>query len=42
MVDSIHGGGRPVSREDLPLELVPVFVNWTIKDKMAAILSSLD
>jgi uncharacterized lipoprotein YddW (UPF0748 family) len=41
-VDSIYHDGRVVRREDLSPELIPVFVNWTIKDKATAILNSLD
>jgi len=41
-VDSVHVGGKTVIREDLSPELIPVFVNWTIKEKTTAILNSLD
>ena len=41
-VDSVHVGEKTVIREDLSPELIPVFVNWTIKEKTTAILNSLD
>lgn len=41
-IDSIYPGERAVRRKDLSPELIPVFVNWTIKDKVKAILNSLD
>jgi uncharacterized lipoprotein YddW (UPF0748 family) len=41
-VDSIYPAGRIMSRDDLPPELIPVFVHWTIKNKAVTILSGLD
>ena len=42
MVDSVYSGGRLFNRTDLPSELVPAFVNWTIKQKVHSVLGRFD
>jgi uncharacterized lipoprotein YddW (UPF0748 family) len=39
-VDSTHRAERAVKRVDLPPELLPVFINWTIKAQAMAMLSN--
>lgn len=41
-VDSTYPGGRLFKRADLPSELVPAFINWTIEQKAQAVLGSFD
>jgi hypothetical protein len=40
VVDSICGGGTRVARADISSELLPTFINWTIKTRVAEILAS--
>jgi uncharacterized lipoprotein YddW (UPF0748 family) len=41
-VDSIYPGGHVYERADIPSELRPAFVNWTIKQKARAVLGRFD
>jgi hypothetical protein len=41
-VDSIYPGGQMYDRADIPSELRPVFINWTIKQKARAVLGRFD
>jgi hypothetical protein len=41
-VDTVYQGGRPVARKDVVRNLLPVYVNWTIRTNAERILGSFD
>jgi uncharacterized lipoprotein YddW (UPF0748 family) len=41
VVDSVHSAGERQNRTELPTELIPVYLNWTINTKVASIMKNI-
>ena len=41
-VDTVYGGGRPITRQDVMPYLLPVYLNWTIKNEASRILGNFN
>ena len=42
VVEEIDDGGRTVRREEIAADTVPIYLHWTIKNKVTDLLSTID
>jgi hypothetical protein len=42
VVEEIDGGGRVLRREEIAADTLPIYLHWTIKNKVADLLDTID